>query len=43
MKAWILEKQAPLETGPLELKEVPTPVPGAHEVRIRNKEMALNF
>ena len=36
MKAWILEKQAPIESRPLELKEVPTPDPAAHEVRIKN-------
>jgi propanol-preferring alcohol dehydrogenase len=36
MKAWILEKQAPIENRPLELKEVRTPNPGAREVRIKN-------
>ena len=36
MKAWILEKQAPIEERPLELKEVRTPYPKAHEIRIKN-------
>jgi len=36
MKAWILEKQAPIENRPLKLKEVPTPKPGAGEIRIKN-------
>jgi propanol-preferring alcohol dehydrogenase len=36
MKAWILEKQAPIEGKPLELKEVRTPNPEAHEIRIKN-------
>jgi propanol-preferring alcohol dehydrogenase len=36
MKAWILEKQAPIEEKPLELKEVRTPHPEAHEIRIKN-------
>jgi len=36
MKAWILEKQAPIEDRPLKLKEVPTPEPGAYEIRIKN-------
>lgn len=36
MKAWILEKQAPIEKRPLKLKDVPTPDPAAHEVRIKN-------
>ena len=36
MKAWILEKQAPIENRPLKLKEVPTPMPGVREIRIRN-------
>ncbi|MCD6265754.1 MAG: zinc-dependent alcohol dehydrogenase family protein [Deltaproteobacteria bacterium] len=36
MKAWILEKQAPIEERPLELQEVRTPHPGAHEIKIKN-------
>jgi propanol-preferring alcohol dehydrogenase len=36
MKAWVLEKQAPIEEKPLELKEVHTPDPEAHEIRIKN-------
>ena len=36
MKAWVLEKQAPIEEKPLELKEVRTPHPEAHEIRIKN-------
>jgi len=36
MKAWILEKQAPIEEKPLILKELPDPHPGAHEIRIKN-------
>ena len=36
MKAWILEKQAPIENKPLKLKKIPTPKPGASEIRITN-------
>ena len=36
MRAWVLEKQAPIEERPLELKEVHTPNPGPPEVRIKN-------
>ena len=36
MKAWILNNQAPIENLPLELKEVPKPEPGAHEIRMKN-------
>lgn len=35
MKAWILEKQAPVETHPLTLVELPDPHPGPGEVRLR--------
>jgi propanol-preferring alcohol dehydrogenase len=35
MKAWILRTPAPVEKRPLALTEVPTPEPGAHEVRVR--------
>ena len=36
MKAWILEKQAPIEKSPLQPKEIPKPEPRAHEIRIKN-------
>jgi propanol-preferring alcohol dehydrogenase len=36
MKAWILETQAPIEERPLELRDVSTPQPESHEVRIKN-------
>lgn len=36
MKAWILEKHVPIEKFPLQLKEVPKPEPGPHELRIKN-------
>lgn len=36
MKAWILEKQAPIESKPLVLKELSEPHPKAHEIRIKN-------
>ena len=35
MKAWILEKQAPIEKFPLRLREVPRPEPGPQEIRIK--------
>ena len=35
MKAWILRKPAPIEEGPLELVEIPTPQPGPNQVRVR--------
>jgi len=35
MKAWILNKQAPVEKKPLLLKELPPPHPKAHELRIK--------
>jgi propanol-preferring alcohol dehydrogenase len=35
MKAMVLEKQALLESLPLQAKDVPLPGPGPHEVRIR--------
>ncbi|OQY31738.1 MAG: alcohol dehydrogenase [Anaerolineaceae bacterium 4572_5.2] len=35
MKAWILEKQAKVETRPLKLVEVPTPLPKDDEVRLK--------
>lgn len=36
MKAWILERQAPIEEKPLILKELVTPHPRATEIRIKN-------
>ena len=35
MKAMVLTRIGPIESGPLELKEVPTPAPQAGEIRIR--------
>jgi propanol-preferring alcohol dehydrogenase len=35
MRAWILERQAPIATAPLKLVERPEPEPGAREVRVR--------
>ena len=35
MKAMVLPEIAPIETSPLQLREVPTPEPGAGEVRIK--------
>jgi propanol-preferring alcohol dehydrogenase len=35
MKAWVLSKPGPVERHPLELCELPVPVPGAHEVLVR--------
>jgi propanol-preferring alcohol dehydrogenase len=35
MKAWILQNPAPIEDHPLELVELPTPVPGPNQVRLR--------
>jgi propanol-preferring alcohol dehydrogenase len=35
VKAIILEKQGMLENRPLQIKEIPTPEPGPHEVRIK--------
>jgi propanol-preferring alcohol dehydrogenase len=35
MKAMVLPETAPIETSPLELHDVPAPVPGSGEVRIR--------
>jgi len=35
MKAWILEKQAPIDTKPLSLRDIPTPEIGESEIRLR--------
>ncbi len=35
MKAWILDHQAPIDEQPLKLVELPDPVPGPLEVRLR--------
>jgi propanol-preferring alcohol dehydrogenase len=35
MRAMVLEQQKPVEENPLELRELPTPVPGAGEIRLR--------
>jgi propanol-preferring alcohol dehydrogenase len=35
MKAWVLPKPGPVDSHPLELREVPVPVPGDHEVLVR--------
>lgn len=35
MKAWVLEKQAPIETRPLVAKELPLPIPAEGEIRVR--------
>lgn len=35
MKAMVLSKPGPVNSAPLELREVPTPIPGPGEIRIR--------
>jgi alcohol dehydrogenase, propanol-preferring len=35
MKAWVLAKPGPVETNPLEFRDVPVPEPGPHEVLVR--------
>lgn len=35
MRAWILDRQMPIEDGPLELAEIPRPNPKAHEIRVK--------
>ena len=35
MKAWVLEKQAPIETKPLSLQELPVPEVGEGRIRVR--------
>ncbi|MFW6114876.1 MAG: zinc-dependent alcohol dehydrogenase family protein [Thermodesulfobacteriota bacterium] len=35
MKAWILENQAKIEDRPIQLREIPTPEPSDHEIRIK--------
>ncbi|HEY6307088.1 MAG TPA: zinc-dependent alcohol dehydrogenase family protein, partial [Candidatus Angelobacter sp.] len=41
MKAWVLPKPGPVESNPLELREVPVPEPGEREVLVRVKACAL--
>ncbi|MBN1472497.1 MAG: alcohol dehydrogenase catalytic domain-containing protein [Syntrophaceae bacterium] len=35
MKAWILEKQSKIEDRPLKLVDMPAPLPGKHEIRVK--------
>jgi alcohol dehydrogenase, propanol-preferring len=35
MRAWVVRSSAPIDRGPLELVELPDPVPGPGEVRVR--------
>jgi propanol-preferring alcohol dehydrogenase len=35
MKAWLLARPGPLESSPLQLKDVPDPVPGPGEIHVR--------
>lgn len=35
MRAWLLNKPAPVDTRPLTIAEVPVPVPGLDELLIR--------
>lgn len=35
MRAWVLERQAPIATSPLRLVELPDPEPGDGEIRVR--------
>lgn len=35
MKAWLLERQAPIETRPLRLADLPAPTPAPGEIRVR--------
>src|SRR5579862_3646510 len=41
MRAMVLDKQAPIESAPLVLREIPAPVPGQGEVRVRVSVCAL--
>jgi alcohol dehydrogenase, propanol-preferring len=41
MKAWVLPKPGPVESNPLELREVSVPEPGEREVLVRVKACAL--
>ncbi len=41
MRAMVLEKQAPAEERPLQMRELPTPEPGAGEVRVRVRACGL--
>lgn len=35
MKAWVVEEQKNIEEGPLKLRDVPVPVPGEKQIRVR--------
>jgi hypothetical protein len=35
MRAMVLDRQAPVEESPLQLRNVPEPIPGRGEVRVR--------
>jgi len=35
MRAWLLDKRAKIEDMPLRFKEIPTPDPSDHEIRIK--------
>ena len=35
MKAWVLNQPGPVQSSPLELKEIPIPEPGEHELRVK--------
>jgi propanol-preferring alcohol dehydrogenase len=37
----VLDNPAPVETSPLTLRDVPTPVPGPHEIRLRVQACAI--
>ena len=41
MKAMVLDKQAPIASAPLTLRDVPEPIPGPGEVRVRVKACGL--
>lgn len=41
MKAMVLDRQAPIESSPLDFREVPDPEPGPNEVRIKVSVCAL--
>jgi propanol-preferring alcohol dehydrogenase len=41
MRAWVLERPGPIRTGPLRRAELPTPEPGAGEIRVRIRACAV--